>query len=110
MQRINILTLSVAAAAAVVAETFGTLTGATASAAGNAQGVFRTDAASGEQVPLDCLGTAVVKAGGAFSAGDELEVGADGKAVVQSAGVTVARALEEATADGDRVEVFLIPN
>lgn len=110
MQRKSILTLTAVAAAAVVAETFGTLTGATATAAGNAQGVFRTDAATGERVPLDCLGTAVVTAGGAFSAGDELEVGAGGKAVVQSAGVTVARALEDAAADGDRVEVFLIPN
>ena len=110
MQSISLLKLTVVAAAAVTAERFGTLTGAVATAAGNAAGVFASDGEAGDHVPLDALGTAVVTAGGAVAAGAAVEVGADGKAVTIAAGVPVGRALTAAAADGDRIEIMLIPN
>lgn len=110
MQKYSILTLTVLAAGAVAAETFGTLAGATAAAGEPASGVFRTDATAGEPVPLDCLGTTVVVAGGAVALDEEIEVGADGKAVAHDAGVVVGRATQAADGDGDRIEVLLIPN
>jgi len=105
----SLLALTVAAAAAVTAERF-VNGGVHATAAGRALGVSRTDAADGEDFPVDAIGTAVVTAGGAIAVDAEIEVGTDGKAVTQSAGVTVARALQAAAADGDRIEVLLIPN
>lgn len=109
-QKISILSLSITAAGALLAERFVTATGAYATAAGNAFGVTNTSAAAGDLVSTDNLGTTVVTAGGAFAKGARLEVGTAGKAVVRASGVAVAIALQAATADGDRVEVFLIPN
>lgn len=109
-QSIAVLTLTLAATAQVTAERFVGFDGAPATAAGPAAGVSRTDALAGDDFPVDVIGTAVVEAGGAIDEGGEIEVGADGKAAAQSAGVTVARALQEATADGDRIEVLLIGN
>ena len=56
------------------------------------------------------MGTAVVTAGAAIAKDAAVEVGTAGKAVTKSTGVTVARALQAAAADGDRIEVMLIPN
>lgn len=112
MQNISLLTLSMIITAAVTAERFMSPTGGVATAAGNSAGVTRTSGAIGDLVPVDVLGTAVVTAGAAIAAGAAIEVGANGKAVTKSAGVTVARAAPGATAaaDGDRIEVLLIPN
>lgn len=110
MQSTSLLTLTVVAAAAVTAERFGTVTGAVATAAGNAGGVFRSSGETGDHVPLDALGTAVVTAGAAITAGDAVEVGTAGKAVTATSGVPVGRALSAATADGDRIEIMLLPN
>lgn len=109
-QSIPLLTLTIAAAAAITAERFVGHDGNPAAAAGNTLGVARSEAETGEDFPVDVLGTAVVEAGGAIAVGGAVEVGTAGKAAAQSAGVTVARALEEATADGDRIEVLLIAN
>lgn len=111
-QKTPVLTLSVAAAAALAAERFVTASGAYAAARGGAFGVTATLAtAAGERIPVDVLGTTVATAGGAFAADTPLAVGANGKVVAAEAlDVIVARALQAATADGDRVEVFLIPN
>lgn len=112
-QKISVLTLSVAAAAQLLAERFISPTGAIATAAGNALGVTTTRAeVAGQLIAVDVLGTTVVVAGGAIAAGAAIEVGADGKAVTKAAGITVARAAPgaSATADGDRIEVLLIPN
>lgn len=111
-QKISVLTLSLAAASALTAERFIGADGNVAAAAGNAVGVNTTDAAAGDQVAYDALGTTVVTAGGAIASGAAVEVGAGGKAVTKAAGITVARVVpgSSATADGDRIEVFLIPN
>ena len=68
------------------------------------------NAVIGDDFAVDVIGTTVVEAAGAIADGAEIEVGADAKAVTQSAGVTVARALQEAAADGDLIEVLLIAN
>lgn len=108
-QFISLLGLTRTASGAVAAQTFVAASGSTATAAGNALGVARTDAEDGDYMLVDTIGTAVVIADGAVSDGDEIEVGTAGKAATQSAGITVARALGDA-ADGEPVEVLLIAN
>lgn len=109
-QKIQTLTLTLFAAVAITAERFVTATGQVATAAGNASGVAESDAAIGAPFPVISLGTAIVTAGGAIAKGARVEVGAGGKAVTRTAGITVGEALEAADADGDRIEVRLIPN
>lgn len=109
-QKISLLTLSIAAAGALAAERFVTTAGAYATAADHADGVTTTKAALGELVSIDVLGTAVVTAGAAISKNAYVQVGSDGKAVTRTTGIAVARALQAAAADGDRIEVLLIPN
>lgn len=109
-QKHPIFTLSIRAAAALNAERFVTAAGAVPAAGANAFGVTTTSAAAGELVAADVLGSTVVVAGGAISAGAAIEVGTAGKAVARTSGTIVARALQAAAADGDRIEVFLIPN
>ena len=109
---IPVLTLSVKATAALTAHRFCTGAGAVPAGAARALGVARTDAAIGELAPVDVLGVAVVTAGAAIAAEALVEVGTAGKAVTKSAGVTVGRLAPGAVAaaDGDLIEVILIPN
>ncbi len=109
---IPVLTLSVKATAALTHERFVTATGAIATAAGRALGVTRSDAAIGERAPVDVLGTTVVTAGGVIAADAAVEVGAAGKAVALALGIQVGRLApgSSAAADGDLVELILIPN
>lgn len=108
----SLFALAVAATAQITAQRFVTGAGVTATAAGNTLGVARSDGAIGDQVPVDVLGTALVTAGGPIAANAAVEVGANGKAVVLAAGKTVGRLApgSSALADGDVVEVILIPN
>lgn len=109
---IPLLTLSVQATAALTKDRFVTAGGAVATAAGRALGVGRCDAAIGDRSPVDVLGTTVVTAGGAIAADAAVEVGAGGKAVTAASGVKVGRLApgSSAAADGDLVEIILIPN
>lgn len=109
-QKFSLLTLSIAAAVAITAERFVTAAGQVAAAAGNAIGVAESNGAIGALVPVTALGTAIVTAGAAIAQGARVEVGAAGKAVTLAAGKAVGVALQAAAADGDRIEVFLIPN
>jgi hypothetical protein len=106
----SILTLSIAAAAAITALTFVDATGNVATAAGNALGVARSDAAIGDMIPVDTLGTTQVTASAAIAAGARIQVAAGGQAATYAAGKIVGIALEAAAAAGDVIEVFLIPN
>lgn len=107
-----ILTGTVKATGPVLARRFVSVVGAQAGAAANTAGVARTDAAAGDNFPVDVLGTAVVVAGGPIPAGAAVETDADGRAVVHTTGPVVARLVpgETAQAAGDPVEVVLIPN
>lgn len=111
-QSTPILTLTVAAAAAIAANRFVTPAGAQAGADANTLGVARTAAAAaGEKIPVDVLGTAVVEAGAAITAGATLESDANGRAVTwATAGAKVGIALQAAGAAGQFIEVLLIPN
>lgn len=107
---ISTLTLTVAAAAALTINRFVTATGAVPSANGNALGVTRTSGAQGDLVPVDVMGTALVEASAAISAGAAVATTNDGRAVTYSTGVAVGRALQAASGAGALVEVLLIPN
>lgn len=107
---ISILVLGITAAATITQYRATTAGGAVAPVGGNALGFSMTDAATGDRVPVAAGGTAVATAGGAIALGAAVEVGATGKVVTRSAGVTVGRALTAAAADGDQIEVLVIPN
>lgn len=111
-QKITLLSLSVLATGVILAERFIGPSGATATAGGNAYGVSTTSAPVGALVETDVLGTTIVTAGAAIAAGALVEVGTAGKAITKAAGTTVARMAPgaSAAADGDRVEVILLPN
>ncbi len=109
-QAVSLLTLSVLAAAAITAQTFVAPGGGVATAAGNALGVAKSDAASGDNVPVAVLGTAVVTASAAIAKGAYVQVAANGKAVTHTTGVAVGIALEAATAADQSIEILFIPN
>lgn len=106
----TLFVLPVTAGATITAGRAVTAAGAVASAAGNALGIAQTDAATGDLVPVNVIGTAVATAGAAIAVGAAVEVGSAGKVVTKSAGVTIGRALTAAAADGDQVEILLIAN
>ena len=85
MQSRPLLTLTIAATATLTANRFVTVGGAVCGAAGDALGVVRTAATSGDKVPVDVAGTAVVEAGGTIAAGQYVQSDADGKAVAAAA-------------------------
>ena len=87
-----------------------TATGAPSGAGANALGVARYDAAAGEDVAVDALGTTEVEAGAAVAAGALVQADADGRAITRAAGVAVGRAMGAAAGAGSVVQVFLIPN
>ncbi len=105
-----VLTLPIIAAGAIVADRFVSVAATQAGAAANTLGVARSNAASGAPLPVDVMGTAIVEAGAAVAQYALLETNASGQAVTRSAGPIVGRALQAATAAGQRIEVLLIPN
>lgn len=105
-QKIALLSLTVIAAAALTANTFVTAGGTVAAAAGDAHGVVVADAAIGDLVAVDVLGTSTVVAAAAIVVGDRVEVAAGGKATPLAAGIPVGRAVSKA-AVGELVEVLL---
>lgn len=110
-QSISLLTLAITATAVIAANRFVNALGAQVVADGNAIGVAKTQAAIGEQVPVDVIGTAVVESGAAFAKGATLKADALGRAITwASSGARVGVALEAATAAGQLVEVLLVDN
>lgn len=105
-----ILTLSVAAAALVLEHRAVGQDGNYAAPGTAAFGVTTEDApAIGTHVGVDLLGTTIVTAGAAIAKNTLLEVGVDGKLITKTTGIEVARAMQLAGADGDKLEVFLLP-
>lgn len=107
---ISLLTLTLIAVAVLTEHRFVTAGGAVPGAGANALGVVNNNAAIGEKVAADVLGTTLVEASAAIAAGAAIETTATGTAVTKSAGVTLGRALSAATAAGQLIEVLLIPN
>lgn len=110
-QSTPILTLSVIAAAALIADRFVTPAGGVPAAGASCLGVGRSSVASGARQPVDVLGTSVVETGGAIAANALVETDASGRAVALAAGTVLARMApgEVATAAGQFVEVILLP-
>jgi len=106
------VSLSLTTTGVIVEYRFVNTSVAQAGAASNTFGVARMAAASGDVIPVDAVGTAIVETGAAFAAGTLLATDASGRAVAWAAGAAVARALpgQAATAAGQFVEVLLIPN
>ncbi len=105
------LTIGVTASASIAQYQPMLATGAACSAAGNAVGFAQLGGASGDRLPVVALGTSIAIAGAAISAGALVEVHSTvTKVVTKSAGVAIGRALTAAAADGDQIEVLIIPN
>jgi len=110
-QSISLLALTLALTGTVTANRFVQVDGTLAGAGENAIGVARTDGVSGDDIAVDVLGTAVVEAGAAVAAGATIKADANGKAITwATSGAKIAIALQAASADGDLIEVLLIPN
>src|SRR3954470_443744 len=104
-------TLSVTATGAIEANLFGPPGGAQAGAGDNTLGVSRTEAAIGDLIGVDTLGTAVVEAGAAISLGASLESDESGRAITwASSGAKVGIAREAAPGAGYFLEVQLVAN
>ena len=106
---LSTLCLTVIATAALTNNRAVNQAGAYPAAGGLAIGITRSDAAIGDPTPVDVQGTAIATAGAAFAKDVGLQVGTDGKLIAATTGTPVARSLEAATADGQLVEVLLIP-
>lgn len=106
-----VVTLTIKAAATIAANRFVLATGALPTAGGPAHAVSRVAAVSGDLMPCDALGTAIVEAGGVIAVGGPVKVAATGKVLAHdSTNTKVGVALGAAAADGDLIEVLLIPN
>jgi hypothetical protein len=106
----SVLKLTVTAGASLTAGRAVNVAGTVPAGAANSLGIVDTDAASGDNVAVTVLGTAIATAGAPITAGALLEVGTAGKLVTRSAGAIVGRALTAAGADNDQIEVLLIAN
>ena len=78
---VAVLTLPITATGTINAHRFVTPAGAQAGADANAIGAARNAAVSGEVLPVDFLGTAIVEAGAAISAGATVKSDSSGRAI-----------------------------
>lgn len=110
-QSIPLLTLTRPLSGTVAANRFVTPAGAQAGADANALGVTRVAGVSGDNAPLDVLGTTIIEAGAAIAAGATLKSDATGRGITWvTSGARLAVALEAAGAAGEFIEALLIPN
>lgn len=110
-QSISLLTLVRTLSATAAANRLLTPAGALAGAGENSIGVTRTGGVSGDKVPVDALGTAVVESGAAITINDTLKSDSTGRAITWvTSGAKVGLALQAASAAGEFIEVLLIPN
>lgn len=99
------------ATAVIPANRFVTIAGIVCAADLNSCGVARTAAAIGDAVTYDRLGSAVVETGAAVTLGASVKSDGTGRAIDwAAAGVKQGQALQAATAAGQFIEVFLMPN
>lgn len=107
---ISLLTLTIAASAAVAACRMVTLGGTYPAAGAKAIGVTRTSAGEGDLMPVDVIGTTIAEAGASIAADDDLMADAEGRVVKLATGkVAIGRALVAAAAAGEQIEILLLP-
>jgi hypothetical protein len=105
------LALTLILAGTVTADRFVTPAGAQTGADGNALGVATIGGTIGDRIAVTVLGTATVEVGAAVTAGATVKADASGRAIPwATSGARLGSALQAATAAGQFVEVFLIPN
>jgi len=110
-QSTPVLTLTVTAAATLTAERFITAAGGVPAADANVLGVVRQAGVTGDKVSVDCLGTVIVEAGAAISAGATLKTDNQGRAIPwATSGAKIGLALQAASGAGQFIEVLLMPN
>lgn len=110
-QGIPCLALTRTLSGTVVANRFVSSVGAQTAADANALGVCRTAGVSGDLATIDVLGTAIVEAGAAITAGVAVKADSLGRAIAWvTSGCRLGIALQAAGAAGDLIEVALIPN
>lgn len=111
-QKIPVLTLTVAALGAVTAHRFVGFDGAQLTTVGaEAFGVGCFDAADGDDLALDVMGTTVVETNGAIAVGDDVVSDENGTAIVNpevGGEVVAAKALDAASGAGEFIEVLLV--
>ncbi len=80
-----------------------------ADAAGeNAMGVCLVGAAAGNAVTVCVSGSVMVEAGGAITAGDQIQTGADGAALLAATGDIILGYAREDGVDGQIIEIEMI--
>lgn len=107
---VNIMTLSVVAAATITQFRGVTAAGAVPAAGANVLGFAAHGGDTGARIPVVTLGTAIAESGAAITAGALVEVDDQGRAIPRTSGAIVGRALTAAGGAGEQVEVLLIPN
>lgn len=106
-----LLTLTFVLTSDVVACRFVTPGAAQAGADAVCVGVARSAGLSGERIPVDVKGTAIVEAGAAVAQGATVKSDASGQAITwATAGAKSGIALQAATAAGQMIEVLLLDN
>lgn len=106
---LSLLSVTVAATGTIATARLVTPAGAQCGADGQALGVARVAAVSGDKIAVDVLGTAVVEAGAAITLGATLKSDSSGRAITWStSGARVGIALSAAGAAGDMIEALLI--
>ncbi len=107
----SLLCLTLTATGTITANRFITPAGAMAGADANALGVARSAGVSGDKIPVDVLGTAVVESGAAVTVNSAVKSDASGRAINwATSGQRLGVALEAATAAGQFIEVLLFNN
>jgi len=81
--------------------------GALCGAGNKALGVSHAKTPEGEQMPVTCIGIALVLSGGAVSEEDPVESDASGKAVTKVAGEINGYAMDSATGADEVIRVLL---
>jgi hypothetical protein len=106
---ISLLVLNVTAGGALAIARGVTAAGAYPAAGAGIRGVTRTSAgASGDLVPIDVIGTALMEAGGAVTANAAVKVDNTGRVLDKdSTNIVVGYALN-AGSSGDMIEVLLV--
>lgn len=110
-QSIPLQTLPLTLTGTVTGNRFVKYDGTQTGAGENSMGVARTSGVSGDVIPVDTDGTAVVEAGAAVTAGDTLKADSSGRGITwATSGAKIGVALQAATAAGQFIEVKLMPN
>jgi hypothetical protein len=101
-----VLTISIAAAAALTQKRFVTTAGAVPAAGAWCPGVTNAGYDAGEQAGVDVQGVILVEAGAAIAADAEVQTDATGCAITKAAGASLGRALDAASAAGEWIRIL----